>query len=284
MKSVISVLLVLLLSVVSTQSFAQTENIKIEEDLSLSIEDLFELIQSNTSYQFVYANNVVKDIPRVNLTKGSFTVSELLNLKLKNSSITYEFNDDRTIIIKRKKQRKEIAQKVKSESYQNLIVQATIIDRKTQNPIEFANIGFFNKGIGTISNEKGFFSLEYNTKRIKTTEILKISTLGYQTLEIPADKLSQFTSSENIIYLDPEPFALNEVFLTNEKRKEVRLGIHRESEQVLGSWQDALALGGEIATKIKVRKEKTRLLDLKFNVIKNASDSIKVRVLSLIHI
>ncbi len=278
MKSTISIILILLLNVIGTHSFAQTETVKVEEDLTLSIEDLFDLIQSNTDYQFVYANNVVKDIPKINLSEGSFTVSELLNLKLKNSSITYEFNDDRTIIIKREKQRKKIEQKVKSVTYQNLIVQATIIDSKTQNPIEFANIGFFNKGIGTISNESGFFSLEYNTKDITATEILKISTLGYQTLEITADKLSQYSSSENIIYLDPEPFALKEVFLTNEIRKEIRVGFHRESTEVVGSWQDSLALGGEIATKIKIRKKDTRLLDVKFNVLKNLSDSIKVRV------
>ncbi|MGV6831986.1 MAG: carboxypeptidase-like regulatory domain-containing protein [bacterium] len=153
-----------------------------------------------------------------------------------------------------------------------------LLDQENNQPVVYANIGFVAKGIGTISNENGVFKLTFKKSKVSENEELQISTLGYETLKISLARLEQLLLSNRTIYLAPEPLSLNEVFITNEKRRESRLGVHRESTEVVGSWQDSLALGGEIATKIRIRKVDTRLLDLKFNILKNLSDSLKVRV------
>lgn len=41
-------------------------------------------------------------------------------------------------------------------------VTGKIINSKTQEKIEFVNIGISNKGVGTVSNENGLFNLKLN--------------------------------------------------------------------------------------------------------------------------
>ena len=47
---------------------------------------------------------------------------------------------------------------------------------------------------------------------------------------------------------------------------------------LLGYWKDKSALGGEIATRIKVKHKNSKLKNFRFNVLDNRSDSLKVRV------
>ncbi len=71
-------------------------------------------------------------------------------------------------------------------SAQKCTVRGKIVDKNSQAPIAYANIGLFSEGdsslvTGTISNEKGIFSLE-NLKIGKYQ--IKISFIGYQSVVI----------------------------------------------------------------------------------------------------
>lgn len=157
-------------------------------------------------------------------------------------------------------------------------IEAKLLDKKTNQPISYANIGFFEKSIGTVSDANGDFKLIYIDDAIGDADELQVSALGYQTLKVSKKQFERYLINSNKIYLQPEPLALDEVVISNDKKVQVRLGSNDNSSDLMGYWKDKKALGGELATKIKIRKNNTQLLDFKFNVLENASDSIKVRV------
>jgi len=157
-------------------------------------------------------------------------------------------------------------------------IEAIVLDKETKQPIAFANIGFIKKSIGTVSNEKGQFKLVYEEAVVAENEILQISTLGYTTLKIRASKLFDLLSKDNKIYLNPKPYDLDEVVLTNEKREQKIIGTSSFNETTIGYWKDKDALGGEIATKINIKNRRTKLLELKLHVEENLSDSLRVRI------
>lgn len=157
-------------------------------------------------------------------------------------------------------------------------IDAQLLDQQTKKPISYANIGFFEKSIGTVSDSNGEFQLIYNDEQISGADKLQISALGYKTLQLNKKELEKYLLNTNKIYLNPEPFVLEEVVINNDRKVQQRIGSFELNNNIMGYWKDAKALGGEIASKIIIRNENTQLLDLKFNIIENASDSLKVRV------
>ena len=87
-------------------------------------------------------------------------------------------------------------------------VRAQVLDSVTKQPIPFVNI-LLAENRGLVTNEEGFFS--YNSEDEKLPEIIKISSLGYELVELRPEQISG-----GIIYLVPASIELREVFLSNE--------------------------------------------------------------------
>lgn len=155
---------------------------------------------------------------------------------------------------------------------------AKIIDAKTNLPVEFVNVGFLDRGIGTVSDSFGNFKLNYKTNRITGDDILQISSIGYETKIIYFYELKELNSYEFAISLVPKEYGLAEVLLTSEKREFERLGKTTYAKSRGGYWRDLEGLGGEIATKVNINHRNTLLHDLSFNIQENLSDSLLVRV------
>ncbi|MEM7084747.1 MAG: carboxypeptidase-like regulatory domain-containing protein [Bacteroidota bacterium] len=158
------------------------------------------------------------------------------------------------------------------------VIAATIVNNETQEPVESVNIGFVGKGIGTVSNALGNFSLVFKKSVVKPSDILQISSIGYESKELKAKDLNALTSYKVTISLTPKNYDLEQVIVKGIPREKKILGHPNVTAFNMGYWRNAEALGGEIASAIRVRKKNTRILNLKFNVIENMSDSIKVRV------
>lgn len=157
-------------------------------------------------------------------------------------------------------------------------IAATILDSETNKPIEFVNIGFVEKGIGTVSNELGNFSLAWKSADVKNTSYLEFSSLGYETKKIPFSGLSDFTSYESVVYLSPTAYDLAEIVIKKEKRAFEKLGSSTYAKDRVGYWMNMNGLGGEIATKIDINKKNTLLQKLTFNIQENKADSLLIRV------
>ena len=159
-----------------------------------------------------------------------------------------------------------------------ITIKATLIDKSNNQPISYANIGFFNKSIGTVSNDDGSFMLVYDESLVSDSEVFQISSLGYETISVSLGELKKLLLNTNKIFLKPQVESLPEVVITNEIRKDLELGKATSNKEVLGYWKDKSALGGEIANKIDIRRKNTKLKKFKLYVYENQSDSLKIRV------
>ncbi|MBC9795824.1 SusC/RagA family TonB-linked outer membrane protein [Sinomicrobium weinanense] len=81
--------------------FSQNARIKIDTDKTLSVEQIFNLIESQTDYKFIYRHDVIKAAPPVRINKGVIRAGDLLHMGLDPIHYSYDFFDD-TIIVKRK--------------------------------------------------------------------------------------------------------------------------------------------------------------------------------------
>lgn len=153
-----------------------------------------------------------------------------------------------------------------------------IIHQETGKPIAFVNVGFIGKGVGSVTDSNGFFVLKYSTEIIKPSDIIQFSIIGYKTIKTSIGSINTILSTNNRIKLTPELYSLEEVVIGGTQIKKTTIGNGKINPDKFGYWKNELGLGGEIATKIRIKKEKTQLLNLNLTVLENLSDSIRVRV------
>lgn len=165
-----------------------------------------------------------------------------------------------------------------STAQEDITISATLVDESNGNPIEFANVGFEGRGIGTVSSERGEFKLPLKAGFIDEKHELMISCIGYETVQLPHAKWIRIRDLEQKIPLKPQTTELDPVVILSGRREYEKLGSETYSLSELGYWVDKDALGGELASRITIDNEGTRLHNLKFHVIRNEADSVKVRI------
>ncbi len=87
---------------------------------------------------------------------------------------------------------------------------AKVIDAKSGEPIPFATIQT-GKNQGVITNEEGVFSFILKEGK-PIPDSIHVSSMGYERIGISMNE-----PLENVIYLNPKPFELSEVFLSNKE-------------------------------------------------------------------
>ena len=153
-----------------------------------------------------------------------------------------------------------------------------IYDSETKQSLAYVNIGFVEKAVGTVSDEGGYFQLDYSSAKISLDDVLQISSIGYETKKLKASEFYAQLGKSNKIYLKPQPYNLDEVVIGNDKRKELTVGSSKTKENSMGYWLNKEALGGEIATKVNIKHKNTRLEDLRLQIVKNNSAFFESRV------
>ncbi len=149
-----------------------------------------------------------------------------------------------------------------------------MIDVITGEPLSYVNIGVVSKGIGTVSNENAYFEL--NLDGVKTEDIIRISCIGYQALEIKRkdlvgfDEIKEFNLVE-IIY------DLSEIVVKPKKLKQRVLG-NKTRSKVMHVGFDENLLGHEMGVIMKTNERPTWLDSVKFNVSHCGYDSIFFRL------
>lgn len=154
----------------------------------------------------------------------------------------------------------------------------TISDAQTGEPIPFVNIGVLNASLGTVSDEEGRYELRVPSNVAEPGDILRISSLGYQSVEFDFGDLQ--LSQDLDVAMNPAPIALEEVVVSSLPTYSVEEmageGIDRATQQAY--WKDSLALGAELATIVRVDKGPRKLNTFFFNVLHNPADSIYFRI------
>lgn len=159
-----------------------------------------------------------------------------------------------------------------------LVLTATVVQEYSGNPIEFANVGFEGRGVGTVSSENGHFELSLRAGFAEQQHELMISCIGFETIRLPYSEWIQFTQPGHKISLQTKTTELDPVVILSGKREFEKLGSETYSLSELGYWLNKDALGGELASRVSIDKERTRLHNFKFHVIRNDADSVRVRI------
>ena len=81
--------------------FSQNARIEIVEDKMITVSQIFDLIQEQAGYRFVYSDEVIAKAPEVSVKKGTILARRLLKKGLSPIGCTYEITENETIIVKR---------------------------------------------------------------------------------------------------------------------------------------------------------------------------------------
>lgn len=157
-------------------------------------------------------------------------------------------------------------------------LQGKVIDAQTEQPIPFVNIGILGERLGTVSNTLGAFDLQIPKGRAVPEDLLRFSSLGYEAKEVPLNRIG--TSGFVVIRLEPTTIALEEVVvsvLPTYTLEEI-VGYPLKSSRDFAYWKDSLALGAELASRIRVSKGLRKLNTLFFNTRSNPADSLLLRI------
>jgi len=201
-------LLLLSLFVISPASQAQ-ENI-LEKKLHITIQDepLYKAlirINQTTGYKFSYNSDILNEDQMVSLKVEGVSIRSCLDSLLNDSTLNYQVVDQHIVI--HRKDQPPLARSSPSQPPTYISLNGKVMDRMTGTPLSYANIGVYNKSIGTISNEDGEFVLKLHRRHLNDT--LVVSYMGYKNRLIPID---QYPDS-SVIKLEEKLYTIQEVIV-----------------------------------------------------------------------
>ena len=155
--------------------------------------------------------------------------------------------------------------------YSQTTIKCRVLDSASKTPVEFANAGIVSRAFGTVTNEKGEFTLVVPDSLLN--EKIKMSILGYKAKDVPVKKLI----NTSVIYLSESAYNLSEVSVKPKKTKHKVLGNETKSNMATCGFTSN-NLGCELGVKLNIKHKETQLKKLSFNIVRNVYDSLIFRV------
>jgi len=178
MKTFIFLFCTTVFSFTTEKSFSQ-DKIKIDADKIVTVDEVFNIIQSQTNFRFLYPDNLFENASKVQLRKGTIEVSKLLERSFSESksNVKFKFFEKNTIVV----EEIELISKPKTEKPQQPIQISGKVTDKDGQPIPGVNL--LEKGVlnGTQTDFDGKFIMSVSNKNA----ILVVSYLGFTTQEVP---------------------------------------------------------------------------------------------------
>lgn len=194
-------------SVFAAGTYAQSTTLTVRMN-NKSIKDVFNYIEKNSEFVFVYLDNVIDPHKVVDVDVDNQPVTVILDQLFTGTELTYKI-DNRQILVKRKETGTTILPAV-----QQAIDISGIVKDDTGEPIIGANILVKGTSNGVITDLDGRFSLKVS----QTNAILVVSYIGYLSQEIQVGDKRFFT-----VVLQASTEHIGEVVVT-------ALGIKRETK------------------------------------------------------
>lgn len=144
-----------------------TQTIKVEKTKTITVQELFQLIKGETGYEFIFRYDLIQNAPGVNVTKGTFKMSYLLETALAPIDCTYELSEG-TIIVKKQVKQKKLDAPIK--------ITGKVTD---VNGIPLTGVTIMIKGssVGTFSDQNGNYSITVPA----SNDTLEFYYLGFKT-------------------------------------------------------------------------------------------------------
>ncbi|MDD7888088.1 TonB-dependent receptor [Flavivirga sp. 57AJ16] len=149
---------------------SQNTKVVIGTDMTVTIEEVFDIIDQQTDFSFIYRSDLFKDLPRVELKKGRFRLSRLLLKSVDSKDFNFILTKDNRVIIKKK---------TPEDKKQQIKVTGTVTDEKG---LPLSGVTVLIKG--TIKGAATNFDGHYSITVPFSENVLVFSFLGYETKEI----------------------------------------------------------------------------------------------------
>jgi hypothetical protein len=149
-------------------------------------------------------------------------------------------------------------------------IKGQLIDIKSNEGIEYVNIGIRNTPIGCISKVDGHFILEIKSSNYLDSTIY-MSAIGYESVSV---KVAQAESEEHLIfYLNPITYELESATIVGGSLKTKSFGAKRGGDGLI----KGMLHGLEKAFLVPVKKGSIKIKDLNF-CLREGSDTVTFRV------
>ncbi|TVZ25334.1 iron complex outermembrane receptor protein [Gillisia sp. Hel_I_86] len=150
---------------------SQNVKVKINQDRTVTIDEVFKIISNQTDYKFIYQTDLFNGLPEVQITKGTIRLNELLKKCFSVSNYDFEVLENNSIVINEKPD-------IFIKNNQQKQISGTITNT---NGMPLPGVNVFVKGTsrGTSTDFDGNFSID-----VEAESILVISYIGFKTVEI----------------------------------------------------------------------------------------------------
>lgn len=185
------------LSAVNTN--AQDATIKLKSN-TITVGELIREIEKQTDYLVVYKNLEVDTEKKITLQEKTNKVSEYLNEAFANSDITYDFENNYIVLVKKiNRNATNIAEMIKADQQYEKKVSGAVKD-ENGDPIIGATIMLKGTDTGVVSDTNGRYSINVPNR----DAVLVFSCIGFLTKEIPVGDQREInvTFSEDLIGLE----------------------------------------------------------------------------------
>ncbi|ALW84697.1 hypothetical protein AUC43_06145 [Hymenobacter sedentarius] len=148
-----------------------------------------------------------------------------------------------------------------------------ITDSRTHAALPYVNIGVVGKGLGTVADEQGRYTLAFQKSLV--AETVRISSLGYAARNLTLAELATQPNAE----LTPEAVPLAEVQVRGKAifRRTHTLGNTGNAEMATNTLASN-SLGGQVGTVIKLSRQPTRIVNAVFNIARSSPGQVTFRV------
>jgi hypothetical protein len=156
---------------------------------------------------------------------------------------------------------------------QSQTITGKVTDADSGEPLVYVSIGVMTTTIGTITDEKGNFSLEIKEQPIEA--LVRFSMIGYKPQTFSIEELRD---NANVIKLKIEPVELAKIDIRFGKIKKVGNTKSSRFSGVCGWGGTKFGKGHELGTKIDLGAEPIKLLSLHIKVYKQSFDRTLLRL------
>lgn len=169
------------------KTFSQ-EKVIINQEQSVSVDQVFKIIQQQTKYHFIFPKRLFKNSPNILLKKGEITVFNLLQKSLQNSNLEFKLDNNNTILIRKIETNTDIQAKI--------VVKGKVTD---SNGEVLPGVSVIEKG--TTNGKSTDFSGNYSIS-VPKDAVLEFSSLGYQKKTINIADLTYYNNVNVILKED----------------------------------------------------------------------------------
>ncbi len=168
------------------------------------LKEIFRQLNQKTGAYFLYADEDVRDLRPASPDFGNKTIEQILEELLKGTGLSWRKIGNQTYAIMR--------QEIKEQKPQEILSKGRVLNADGE-PLPGASVLVKGSSRGTVANQEGYFELE--TAR---GERLLISSVGYQSLEWPAERMGEIRLTLRSMETEMEEVTLTALGISREVR------------------------------------------------------------------